>query len=281
MTSLSLNPQQLEFFRTFGFLHLPGLVADRIEQISGDFETVFAARGGGHNGKPHEGKARSVIVPFIDNHDDLCSLLDDPRVHGVATSLLGDDFNYMSSDGNYYVGDSGWHSDGWRPESYQLHVKFAFYLDPLTRDTGALRVIPGSHRYGDKFADSLGTDHAEGIAKLGVPGRDIPAFALQTKPGDLAVFNFNTKHSSWGGGSWRRMFTINLAQRYPEGRISDLKSYIGHFANYWADRVYGERMISTAGPQRMRHLEQVMANDGHLAELTRQAREKMKEPARG
>ena len=40
------------------------------------------------------------------------SLIDDPRIHALATTLLGDDFNYMGSDGNYYVGDTGWHSDG-------------------------------------------------------------------------------------------------------------------------------------------------------------------------
>jgi hypothetical protein len=39
------------------------------------------------------------------------------------------------------------------------------------------------------------------------------------------------------------------------------------------ERGYGEVMVSTAGPERMRHLEQVLANDGHLAELCRQARE--------
>jgi hypothetical protein len=40
-------------------------------------------------------------------------------------------------------------------------------------------------------------------------------------------------------------------------------------------------MIRTAGPERMRHLEQVMANDGHMAALARQAREQMPEPSRG
>ena len=39
--------------------------------------------------------------------------------------------------------------------------------------------------------------------------------------------------------------------------------------------------FTTEGPERMRHLEQVLANDGHLAELSRQAREKMAEPSRG
>lgn len=40
-------------------------------------------------------------------------------------------------------------------------------------------------------------------------------------------------------------------------------------------------MIETAGPDRLPHLEQCLANDGHLAELSRQAREKMSEPSRG
>lgn len=38
------------------------------------------------------------------------------RINAIATQLLGEDFNYMGSDGNYYVGDTGWHSDGWHPE---------------------------------------------------------------------------------------------------------------------------------------------------------------------
>ena len=109
--------------------------------------------GAGHHGKPHEGKARSCIVPFIDQTARLCALLDDARILGIATSLLGDDFNYMGSDGNYYVGDTGWHSDGWH--SNFTHIKIALYLDPLTRDTGAIRVIPGSHLPGDTYANAL------------------------------------------------------------------------------------------------------------------------------
>ena len=40
-------------------------------------------------------------------------------------------------------------------------------------------------------------------------------------------------------------------------------------------------MISTAGPRRMRHLEQRLADDGHLPEFVRKARPEMSEPARG
>ena len=274
-----LTEQQLNFFQDFGYLSFPGLMADRSDEIISEFEAVWASRGGGHDGKPHDGKARSCIVPFIDQRERLCSLLDDPRILGVATSLLGDDFNYTGSDGNYYAGNTGWHSDGWHRNL--LYIKLAFYLDPLTRDTGALRVIPGSHIPGDRYAELIQEQIRRSPELWGMSGTEVPAAALETQPGDVVCFNHNTKHASFGGSARRRMFTINLSQRYPEDRLEDLRNYIGGAARFWIDRLYSETMIRTAGPERMRHLEQVMANDGHLAELARQAREKMPEPSRG
>jgi len=276
---MKLSQEQLNFFNTFGYLGFPGLMADRIADIDHAFESVWTERGGGHNGKPHDGMARSCIVPFIDQSEYLASLLDDPRIHGIATSLLGDDFNYMGSDGNYYVGDTRWHSDGWHPQ--MRHIKLAFYLDPLTANTGALRVIPGSHRLGDQYADGLQQQIRQSAELWGIEGNQVPAIALETKPGDLLLFNHNTKHAAFGGNQNRRMFTINLCQRYPEDKIEDLRNYISGKARFWIDRAYGEKMVRTAGPQRQRHLEQVMANDGHLAELSRKARETMLEPSRG
>jgi hypothetical protein len=276
---MQLTEQQVRFFDTFGYLGLPGLLADRIAEITRAFEAVWEERGGGHAGRPHDGAARSCIVPFIDQHETLCSLLDDPRILAIGNSLLGEDFNYMGSDGNYYVGDTGWHSDGWHTAI--RHLKIAFYLDPLTRDTGCLRVIPGSHRAGDLYADTLQEQIRDGEKLWGLRGRDLPAVALETQPGDLVCFNHNTKHAAFGGGARRRMFTINLCQRYPDDRLEELRGYISGSARFWIDRVYGEKMVRTAGAERRRHLEQVMANDGHLAELSRQAREKMAEPSRG
>ena len=148
-----LTDAQITFFDTFGYLGFPNLFKDRIDAITNEFEAVWTDRGGGHAGKPHDGKARSCIVPFIDQRAYLSSLVDDPRILAIANSLLGEDFNYMGSDGKYYVGDTPWHSDGWHPEI--RHIKLAFYLDSLTRDTGCLRVIPGSHLIGDQFADRL------------------------------------------------------------------------------------------------------------------------------
>ena len=279
MADLILTEQQKAYFHTFGFLAFPGLLKDRIGEITDAFEEVFKKFGGGHGGQQHDGKQRSCIVPFPDKHETLASLLDDPRIHGLATSLLGDDFNYMASDGNYYAGDTGWHSDGWT--MHPMHIKIAFYLDPLTRDTGALRVIPGSHIVTDEFANSLKKALAFEGASLGLKGQDIPCVALETVPGDILVFNHNTKHAAFGGSGWRRMFTINLCERYPEERTKELRDYMNGWSRFWMERGYEDLMIRTASPQRRRHLEQVLANDSHLAGLTREAKAKMAEPSRG
>jgi hypothetical protein len=77
------------------------------------------------------------------------------------------------------------------------------------------------------------------------------------------------------------MFTVNLSRRYPADRLESLRGYISGFARFWVDCPYGEVMIRTAGPERMRHLEQLLANHSHLPELARKAREEMPEPSRG
>lgn len=113
MTQTRLTQEQIRFFNTFGYLTFPGLLADGIDRIIEEFEKIWRDHGGGHDNKQHEGKARSCIVPFPDQSEYLSSLLDDPRIHDIIASLLGDDFNYTSGDGNFYVGDTQWHSDGY------------------------------------------------------------------------------------------------------------------------------------------------------------------------
>jgi len=98
---MELTQQQLDFFDTFGFLKFSGLVADRIDEITEEFVALFIERGGGHNGQPHDGSKRSCIAAFIDQTERLSALIDAPTILGAAKSLLGDDFNYKGSDGNY------------------------------------------------------------------------------------------------------------------------------------------------------------------------------------
>ncbi len=278
--------QQLRSFEAFGFLSFPRLFADEIGKITDAFEEVWATHGGGHHGRRHDREQRSALVPFIDQNEYLCGLIDDPRIEGVIGSLLGDDFNYAGSDGNFYVGDTGWHSDGYLRYPKYMSVKMAFYLDPVTRDTRCLRVIPGSHKLGDKFAESLqevaASSKENRIEELwGIHGSEVPAVALETQPGDLLMFNHRIKHSSFGGSDGRRMFTMNFQQRFREDDLEELRADIANSARFWVEDPYGETMLRTASPARMVHLEQRLANADHLPALARKARAEMSEPSRG
>ena len=286
MEKLVLTPQQLNFMDLFGYLVFPGLLSDCIDRIIAEFEAVFATHGGGHNGKSHDGTARSCILPFVDQRDYLAALIDDPRIDGIFTSLLGADYNYLGSDGNFYVGDTNWHSDtDWsgkmRGKPPRIFYKLALYLDPVTADSGALRVIPGSQHYGDRFAEALQANLRGAPETLGIGGAQVPAIALASNPGDVVVFNQNTKHSAWGGSNRRRMFTINCTAHYSDDELPLLRNEVAAFARFWVDSVYGEAMLRTATSARMVHLAQPLAQQEHLVEEVRKAKLTMKEPARG
>jgi len=241
--------QQRAFFETYGILKLPGLVRDRVEGIIADFEKVFVA----HGRKP-DGTRRRSIVPFVDQSAGLSALLDHPGLLAVVANLLGPDFNYVGSDGNYYTGDTGWHRDSlYQSNSY---LKVAFYLDRVTTNTGCLRVIPGSHHDAAlKIWD--GTVTAESEAHFGVTGRDIPAVPLENEPGDVLIFNHRVLHSSWDGGSERRMFTMNLGRRAKDPKeVDDLISYLSYHLRPHGSEPYGQPMLETASAARKVHLTQ-------------------------
>src|ERR1051326_6274213 len=202
---MRLSDPQIRFFKTFGYLGFPGLFTPtEAAWITEEFETAIQTVGGGDR---HDGTARTMFGGPIERTSKLCTLLDDPRIVGVLSGLLGPDFNYCSGDGNYYTGDTGWHPDGSWGELFA--VKLAFYLDPVGRDTGCLRVLPGSHDP-DHLVRRQKIDLNKSEALFGVAPRDFPGnAALETDPGDLVVFNHDTYHSAWGGGTRRRMFTMN------------------------------------------------------------------------
>ena len=244
---MEITPQQVAFFNTFGCLKLTQAFRDDIDWITSEFAQVFVDRG-----VVHDGTKRSMIVPFIDQREKLATLLDHPVIQAAATALLGEGFNYLSGDGNYYSGDTAWHPDGTHPVG--PYIKMAFYLDPVRGSNGALRVIPGTHR---TVWDWMKHYPFQTQALWGVQPNEVPALALDSDPGDLLIFNHNTLHASFGGSGFRRMFTLNLGARAktPE-ELTELENYVRQHCKPWGDRVHGETMRRTASPARMRHLQQ-------------------------
>ena len=173
-----LTDQQVLHFKTFGFVAMPGLFSpDEMSEIEREFEEVVAEE---RQGQPFRGEKRQAVMAFAELRPKLMSLIDDDRIYGPMEQLLGPDFIWWGSDGNLYVGDTAWHPDAHEPELGHGRIKIAFYLDPVDRDSGCIRFIPGSHRL--PFHDQLraaqdvenAADHSRGQADGGsaeaVPG---------------------------------------------------------------------------------------------------------------
>ncbi|HLE57606.1 MAG TPA: phytanoyl-CoA dioxygenase family protein [Rhodothermia bacterium] len=244
------SEQQRSFFETFGFLKLPGMVVDDLLEITREFEQVFAQLG-----VHHDGTRRTSVVPFIDKRPGLCVLLDRDDIAAAVSNLIGPDFNYMGSDGNYYAGDTTWHRDGFMPSD--SFIKVAFYLDRVTHDSGCLRVMPGSHTDAalELWHDPVLRD-SERVWNL--HQRDLPSYSIESEPGDALIFSHRLLHASFGGGSARRMFTMNLGRHAEsEQEIDDLIEYGNiHFIRNGFMEPYGHPMIATASHERMVHLSQ-------------------------
>ena len=271
---MQLTQEQKRFFETFGYLVLPGALKDEVGWITEEFEGVFRDRN-----VVHDGTKRSVIVPFIDQRERFCTLLDHPTVVGLMSGLIGEDFNYLGGDGNYYTGDTQWHSDGYHVIG--RYLKVALYLDPVTANTGCLRVIPGSHK--PDMTQGWEARQARNSLNLwGIEQSQVPAVALESQPGDLVAFDHNLMHAAFGGSQRRRMFTLNgCAHCGTEAEIEELEKFIAGGARFWLDHTHSDIMRNTASPERMRHLAQVMAHEGHLPALSAKAKAEMAEPARG
>ena len=182
---------------------------------------------------------------------------------------MGENFNYAGGDGNYYSGSTGWHPDGnW---GQLFAAKVAFYLDPLTRDTGAIRFIPGSHQP-DHFVRQKQIDVNNSLDLFGISPREFPgSVVVETNPGDVVIFNHDLYHASFGGGTRRRMFTINCTRRAktPEDlkmayqHMKGLMNWYNAHSSIGSDfstepSVFYSTIIETADKNRMVHLDQPM-----------------------
>ena len=86
----------------------------------------------------------------------ICLLSNCPQGFFNGGDNYPDDWGYGGSDGNYYVGDTMWHSDH-RPHVPYKSLKIAFYLDRVTADalafSGRAAMVGGGAQ--PAVADSL------------------------------------------------------------------------------------------------------------------------------
>lgn len=191
-----LTEGQIDFHKTFGYTVLKQLFsADELPTIRKEFDTTMADQ---YAHTPYDGTKRHWVPMMDEETPFFASLMEDPRLLTVARQLYGDDVLGIGTDANRYTGDTHWHRD--TRTIHQYGVKFAFYLELVGENTGALRVIPGTHRLpnDDEFAD--------GVRSL--PLEQVPCAVLASEPGDVVAFDLRMWHASYGGSDDRQMSTI-------------------------------------------------------------------------
>jgi hypothetical protein len=221
-----ITAQQVNFLEMFGYLHIPGLFSNEIDEITDAFETVFADPQHGRmdtNSALHRNDRRVIIPSFVDRHPALATLRQDGRILGIARAVLGDDAEYAESDGNLAFCHSEWHADTYGAPMTQRHIKISFYLDRLRDDSGAIRVLPGTHFWEGDYALRLrGSFREVGRARevFGVDSTGIPAVIIDTDPGDILVWDYRVIHASFNGVNRRRFFSVNFRERVAVGAVA-------------------------------------------------------------
>ncbi len=196
---MKLSEQQLRLFRDFGFLVFRQYLSPaEIAQYSREFNAGLDSWL--EDGK-HDGKTRHYASLMEEKSPFIAGLADDPRFADVAEQLLGKDVLAIAVDGNYHVDDTLWHADTGSLD--YTAVKFCIYPDPLTADSGALRVIPGSHR--DPFHSQISR---EPETTYNLAQSDVPAYAFESQPGDVLAFNVALWHAAFGGARSRRQGVV-------------------------------------------------------------------------
>lgn len=257
----NLSRQQRNFFDTFGYLVLRGALKDQIESISAAFEYQFEKAHQEVVDWQHEAhylKSRRILMQFIERQPELTRLLDHPFINGFFNALLGEDFLYRGSEANIFTGDTYWHSDLYGAFFKYRHVKVLLYLEPLDANNGAFRAIPGSHLFGDKFANFCQRDVWKHEERLGVDKDHVPCVVVPTQPGDAVFFDLRLKHATCNTKHARRLLSITASQRFAEEDLPKLAELTNNYLHVTDGHAFLPDFLATATAAQRAHVEQTL-----------------------
>ena len=174
-----LTTKQESHFETFGFLAIRQYLSpDKMETLTHQFDDVLAKDQSDNPTKQEE----QQITTIVEHSQFFTQLVESDCIYKVIEQLMPGEFIWSGSQGNLTIhSEHRWHAD--RPgigEADYMRIKVMIYLDPVTKERGCLRVIPGSHRL------PLHTDLQPLIAQkaescrqtFGINGIDLPCFPL-------------------------------------------------------------------------------------------------------
>ena len=211
MTSFEITDEQKSFFDEFGFLVFRQLFSpEEMETIGREAQATFDAvytegRAGGSHG-------RWVTLMGPQTPFNAC-LLEDERVYTIARRTFDESLIGLNVDMLEWYADTGWHRDQDVPGNTGL--KLIYYMEPLTAESGSLRVVPGSHiEPHEKQVPEIEPlritaddgDYMNKISELEIGQGDVmlPSVAVESRPGDVVAFAMPLLHAAFGGRRGRR-----------------------------------------------------------------------------
>lgn len=264
----SLSQQQKDFFHLFGFLHIPGLFAEEISLLQSKFDQYFVDCKEDIIQWDKIGYSRKILFSFMERESALINILTGNKIFGLMRSLLGKDFVYLNSDANIFEGDTYWHWDSFGSLTDVLQVKMALYLEPLTKESGALRFLPGSHYIGGKYNRKISEELLETEGEiLSLPRDKVPAFAVETNPGDAVIFNFQCKHATCFQQHDRRLICMNFIEKIEDSNKTKLKESVA-FAKkaLGINSIYNPLLVNTMDADKKHHLQPILNCDSYYNE---------------
>jgi Phytanoyl-CoA dioxygenase (PhyH) len=198
-----LSQQEVAHFTTFGFVVFRGLLSDsEIVQLR---EEVTATLASAYGDRFADDSAEVAAEPAFDlptmtSDTPLAASLvaDDPRFWQVSHHLMGGPTVPTNGEVTCFRANAKWHADLTKAVT---GVKFMVYLDPCSAEAGQLQVIPGSHLgdTGSTYWTYLTQDpRRQGYANSSSEW-PVPAYGIDTQPGDVIAFHANLMHSSVAG----------------------------------------------------------------------------------
>lgn len=252
MADFHITDDEKAFFDEFGFLVFRQLFSkDEMEVIDSEAQSAFEETyAGGRKGGSH-GRWVALMGPTTPFN---ASLLENERLYKIATRTFDESVIGLNVDMLDWYGDTGWHRDLDIPGNTGL--KILYYMEPLTVETGALRVVPGSHQEPHETeipkADPLRltTDEIDYMATIRTleinPGDiSIPSVAIETHVGDAIAFAMPLLHAAFGGQDRRFGSSIywypSATKEQAEARRQEsaiIRSNHTKMFNYPEDRPY-------------------------------------------
>jgi hypothetical protein len=216
---MSRSPQA--HFETFGFAVLPSFIDPAVLSAELDAALHDAFADPDHVNTGTAGNEFRYVPTMCERTPVSLALV--VRLSAVASELLGAPVLPVRAKATSYHGSTTWHRDTELPVR---SVGFALYLEALDAGSGALRVIPGSHR------PELAAAIERYAAGASLPAEDLPGVAVATTPGDVIAFDERLYHAS-AGGARRRQWRVDFVADVP-GADAVLRDYFGGtFAPGW------------------------------------------------